>query len=156
MFKLPLSPINTFRSSEKVAHLGRRGKSLSGTPLHALPIGPDDRFVEMHIPGLLDPSSISITLKSIGANKYVFVSGEHLDEKCYHDDMWSIEHHRIASFCEEYVVPANAISPVPKATLTVAKDNCGNVSEGILRLEWQVTETNVPIEIKDCSPDDPQ
>lgn len=142
MFKLPLSPINTFRSRAKVAV----AKNL---------IGNNDRFIEMHIPGLIDPQSIQITLKSIEANKYVLVTGEHLDEKYYRDGMWHIEQHRVATFCEQYVVPANAVNPVPKATLTLAKDTCGNVSEGVLRIEWETAETNVPIEIKDCSPDDP-
>lgn len=154
MFKLPLTAINTFRASEKVTTLGQ--KNLAGGKTHALPIGENDRFVEMHIPGLINPNSVCITLKSINVNKYVFITGEYLDEKTFRNGLYKIEHHRISQFCEKYIVPVNAINPVPKAVLTIAKDNCGNVSEGVLRIEWEVTDTNVPIEIRDCSPDDPQ
>lgn len=138
-FKLPSTPINTFRSSRKVA---------------ALSVNDNDRFVELHIPGLIDPSSVTITLKNIDACAYAIVRGEYLDSENYHHGIYRIENHKIQKFEDYYPVPVNAEDPMPKAELTIAKDNCGNVTEGVLTLEWTVNETNVPITIKDCAATD--
>ena len=139
MFKLPYSPINTLRANKKVA---------------ALAIDDAERSVELHIPGLLDPASVQITLKAVGANKYVFITGEHLDSETYRHGIYRIENHKIVQFEDQYCVPANATNPIPTATLTVSKDACGNIAEGILFLQWQVNETNVPVTIKDCAAND--
>ena len=139
MFKLPSTEINAFRASKRLA---------------ALPIKDNDRSVEIHIPGLLDPASVKITLKAVGANKHVFISGDYVDSESYKHGNYRIENHKINTFENQYVVPANATNHVPTASLTVAKDNCGNITEGVLFLQWEVGETNVPVTVKDCSPND--
>ena len=136
--KLPFSPINYFRKQREIKKMGMDN-------IHA---------VELTLPGLMNVHSVTINIKCIGLNKYAVVTGEIFDEKHYAKLGYQLSTYKVVKFEEFVILPPNAIDATPTAVLTVAKDNCGNHTDGILRLEWTLTEVPVPIEIKNCGEED--
>lgn len=107
--------------------------------------------VELHIPGLIDASDITAKIQADeNCGKYVLITGKAYDEQHEVGLTCKASTFRVGAIEERVNVPFNAIDAVPKAILRIAKDSCGNISEGILSLTWQTTETDVPIEVKEC------
>ena len=149
MYKLPFNPKNEVRARAAVAR--RLGVTDNAND--------NNRVLEFAIPGLMDPQSVSIVLEHVNGELVAVIRGEVLNQDINRQSgtdaaIWRIERTNVKPFEEHVEIPPGAVEAAPKATLTIAKDNCGNIDGGILRLEWQTISTEVPIEIKDCSPAD--
>jgi hypothetical protein len=149
MYKLPFSPKNEIRARNATAQ--RTAGIVAGTD-------DNDRVMEFAIPGLMDPATVTINLEHVNGELITVIRGEVINQETAskHADagIWRIEKTNMKTFEEHVEIPPGAVTPAPKATLTVAKDNCGNIDSGVLRLSWATVTTQVPIEIKDCSASD--
>ena len=147
MYKLPFSGKNTIRARE---NLVQHHMSFMAAPK------PDDsdHVVEFAIPGLMDPTTIKVSLEHVEEKLTVVVRGDIFNQDLAKKGVWRIENTSVVPFVEMVDIPLGATNPTPKATLTVSKDNCGNIDGGILQLSWTTLMTQVPVEIKDCSPAD--
>jgi hypothetical protein len=149
--KLPTSAMNMF---------------LNDRQIRVLDDASDTHVVEMHVPGIVEPENVTATLHECKAQqsndsccagticncswKCVVVAGKLFNEQHQGRVSHQVSVYKIADFEEHLKVPFNAVDPIPKITITLARDNCGNVTEGILRVEWKVAVDSIPIEIKEC------
>ena len=112
---------------------------------------PTGHVEEVQIPGLIEPGMVVATLKHVDGIKSVVVTGKFFKEQTILKMCGNETTSKITDFEQIFEVPINAKDPVPKVTLVTSKDECGQVANGLLRVQWEVTDVNVPIEVKDCS-----
>ena len=106
---------------------------------------------EIKISGLIEPEMVAATLKYVDGKRCVVVTGKFFKEQHVSTLCGSESNYKIADFEQILEVPINAKDPVPKISLVTSKDECGQVSDGLLRVQWEVEDVNIPIEIKDCN-----
>lgn len=151
MYKLPFNGKNEIRAMRKTEQ--RRRNMMAAVP-GADARDDSDRIIEFAIPGLMEPETVNIRLEYVNDKLSAVIRGEIYNQDTDRKGVWRIDHTSVVPFEEVVEVPIGATASAPKATLTVAKDNCGNIDGGVLRLEWQTVISEVPVEVKDCAPED--
>ena len=140
--ELPFSPMNLWRDLRRPRALAEFDNG-------------NTKAVELSLPGLMEPATVKVTM-SDSSGRSVIVTGEVFDQTNAHKIGYDATTIKTVPFEQSVPVPVNAENPVPRAILNVVKDNCDNVTDGILRLEWKLTSTSVPVEIQVCGkPVDP-
>lgn len=140
--KLPTSEMNLFLNKQEL-------------------VADDVYAVEMHVMGLIEPEKVTAVLHECREQP----SGNCCVEKpcscswdCvmltgkafFAEENAVVSTYRVGEFEKHLKVPFNAVDPIPQITITLARDNCGNITEGIIRIEWKVGTSSIPIEIKEC------
>jgi hypothetical protein len=118
---------------------------------HVVDALPSGHTEEVQIPGLIEPTLCEATLKHVNGVKSVVITGKFFKEQTILKMCGSETVSKITDFEQIFEVPINAKNPIPKVTLVTSKDECGQVANGLLRVQWEVADVNVPIEIKDCA-----
>lgn len=147
MYKLPFTGKNAVRARNAVT------RKLMGIAAGAV-VDDSDRVVEFAIPGLMDPSTVTVNMEHVDGKLVAVVRGEVLSEDVNRRSVWRIERTSVVPFEEHVDIPLGAVEQAPNVVLTIAKDACGNIDGGVLRLEWATATAQVPVEIRDCSPHD--
>lgn len=127
------------------------GMAYVGKHVNLVNVVSNGEVEEVQIPGLIEPELVVATLKYVGEKRCVVVNGRFFKEQTVLTICGSETNSKVTDFEQVFEVPINAKYPVPKITLVTSKDECGQVANGLLRVQWEVTDVNVPIEVKDCS-----
>jgi hypothetical protein len=110
----------------------------------------NNEMEEVTLPGLIEPELVTATLKYVDGKRCVVVAGKYFHEQQIGTSCSIESNCKIADFEVNLDVPVNAKDATPKITLITSKDECGQINDGLLRVQWEVADVNVPIEIKDC------
>jgi len=127
------------------------GMAYVGKHVKALDIPENGAVEEVQIPGLIEPDLVAAILKYVDGRRSVVVTGKFFKEQTVLKLCGSETTSRIADFEQIFEVPINAKDPVPKITLVTSKDECGQVANGLLRVQWEIADVGIPIEVKDCA-----
>ena len=131
-------------------NFNKLGMAYTGKHL-GVQVSENGEMEELKIPGLIEPELVAATLKYVDGRRSVVVTGKFYKEQHVATVCGNESTYKIADFEEVLEVPINAKDPVPKVTLITSKDECGQVSDGLLRVEWEVADVNIPVTIKDCA-----
>ena len=120
--------------------------------LHGETEGIDTHVVELPIPNLMDVKSVKVSMVMEGGIWFAVATADVFNQTKKVKLGYSLTNYKVEKFSDAVAVPFTCKNHVPKATLSILRDTCEHVTDGLLRLEWKVRQVEeVVVEVQDCS-----